>query len=90
MVRMHIDQENLMIDTLISTNILAASTNNLGIVNNSTSTNMEFNYPEILNVKKIIIISSFSTASINEYLKIYSDYNLKTIISAKVNKTINN
>ena len=85
-----LDQENLMIDTLISTNILAASTNNLGIVNNSTSTNMEFNYPEILNVKKIIIISSFSTASINEYLKIYSDYNLKTIISAKVNKTINN
>ena len=39
-------------------------------------------------VSKIITTSSFSTQPINNFVKIYNDYNLGVSISAKVRKTI--
>ena len=84
-----LDENNLVIDTLLNNaTITAAQIDGNNIVINSTSTNIEMNYTDFESAKKMVSISTFTTKPINQYVDIYSYYELDVILSAKINKKI--
>ena len=84
-----LDESNNIIDTLThNTTIFPAQLDVNNIVTNSENTTIEMDYTDFESVNKIVSISSFSTAQNNEFINIYSDYELNLTISAKLNKTI--
>jgi hypothetical protein len=84
-----LDESNNIIDTLThNTTVLPAQLDANNIVTNSKTTTIEMDYTDFESVNKIVSISSFSTAQNNEFISIYSDYELDITISAKLNKTI--
>ena len=86
-----LDESNNIIDTLThNTTIFPAQLDVNNIVTNSENTTIEMDYTDFESVNKIVSISSFSTAQNNEFINIYSDYELNITISAKVSKTIGN
>ena len=84
-----LDEYNLIIDTLINNaTITAAQVDGNNIVVNSTSTTIEMDYTDFESVKKMVSISSFTTKPINQFIEIYSHYELDITLSAKINKRI--
>ena len=84
-----LDQQDLIIDTLVNnSSILAGVVNNDNKVIQSTTSTIEISNMNLEDVSKIITTSSFSTQPVNNFIKIYNDYNLGVSISAKVRKTI--
>ena len=84
-----LDQQDLIIDTLVNnSSILAGVVNNDNKVIQSTTSTIEISNMNLEDVSKIITTSSFSTQPVNNFVKIYNDYNLGVSISAKVRKTI--
>lgn len=84
-----IDENNLIIDTLLNNTIInAAQINDDNIVTNSTPTSIEINYNNFESVKRVVATSNFTTKPINEFIDIYSNYALEVAISAKINKLI--
>lgn len=83
-----LDENDLVVDTLLNNaTIIAAQVNENNIVINSTPTTIEMNYTDFKSVKKMISISTFTTQPINQFIDIYSDYELEITLSAKINKT---
>ena len=84
-----LDENNSAIDTLISnTTITAAQVDQNNIVSHNTSTIIEMDYNDFEHVKKMVSTSSFTTSPVNQFINIYSDYELGITISAKINKRI--
>ena len=84
-----LDENNLIIDTLLqNTSIVSAITDDNNIVIENSTSSIEIDYINFENIKKIITHSNFSTASNNEYIKLYSSYNLEVTLSAKINKKV--
>ena len=84
-----LDENNIVIDTLLNNEkITAGQVNTDNIVSNSSSTTITMNYTDFKNVKKMISISSFTTQPTNQFINIYSHYNLGITLSAKINKTL--
>jgi hypothetical protein len=84
-----LDNQYLVIDTLLgNTTILAALTDENNIVNQVNTTSIQMNYINFNNVKKLISIASFNSMPDGEFIKIYSDYEMKITLSAKFRKTI--
>ena len=84
-----LDENNLIIDTLLqNTSIMSGITDDNNIVIENSTSSIEIDYTNFENVKKIITHSNFSTVSNNEYIKLYSSYNLDVTLSAKINKKV--
>ncbi|MAU37375.1 MAG: hypothetical protein CMD14_08430 [Flavobacteriales bacterium] len=84
-----LDENDLVIDTLLNNKIInAAQLDENNIVINNTSTTVEIDYNNFSDVKKMVSISSFTTQPINQFIDIYSHYNLNITLSAKINKRI--
>ena len=84
-----LDESNNIIDTLTyNTTVLQAQLDANNIVTNSETTSIEMEHIDFESVNKIVSISSFNTTQNNEFISIYSDYELDITISAKLNKTI--
>lgn len=84
-----IDESNNIIDTLThNTTIFPAQLDANNIVNNYETTTIEMDYTDFETANKIVSISSFSTTQNNEFINIYSDYELDITISAKLYRTI--
>ena len=84
-----LDQNNLVIDTLIHNAMINAAPldiNNIAVT--SISTTLEIDYKDFENGNKIIASAQFTTQPNDEYLKIYSHYQLEINLSAKTNKLI--
>jgi len=86
-----LDNQNLVIDTLLAgTTILAASTDANNLVSQIITSSIQMNYTNFNNVKKLISIASFNSSPINEFISIYSHYELDITLSAKFKKTLGN
>lgn len=86
-----LDNQNLVIDTLLAgTTTLAASTDENNLVSQINTTSIQMNYTNFNNVKKLISIASFNSSPINEFIGIYSDYEMDITLSAKFNQTLGN
>ena len=86
-----LDNQNLVIDTLLAgTTILAASTDANNLVSQINTTSIQMNYTNFNNVKKLISIASFNSSPVNEFIGIYSDYELDITLSAKFKQTLAN
>ena len=84
-----LDENNLIIDTLLqNTSIVSAITDDNNIVIENSTNTLEIDYTNFESVNKIVTHSNFSTASNNEYIKLYSSYNLEVTLSAKINKKV--
>ena len=84
-----LDENNLIIDTLLqNTSIMSGITDDNNIVIENSTNSIEIDYTNFESVKKIITHSNFSTVSNNEYIKLYSSYNLDVTLSAKINKKV--
>ena len=84
-----LDENDLFMDTLINkTMISAAEIDNNNIVVNSTSSTIEIDYNEFDNIAKVVSISAFTTQPINQFVDIYSNYEMDITLSAKILKTI--
>ena len=84
-----LDNQNLVIDTLLSgTTILAASIDADNLVSQINTTNIQMDYINFNNVKKLISIASFNSIPINEFISIYSNYTMDITLSAKFKKTL--
>ena len=86
-----LDNQNLVIDTLLAgTTILAASTDANNLVSQIITSSIQMNYTNFNNVKKLISIASFNSSPVNEFIGIYSDYELDITLSAKFKQTLGN
>ena len=84
-----LDENNLVVDTLLdNSTISAAQVNENNIVVNSNSNTITIDYRDFQNVKKMISISKFTTQPMNQFIDIYSNYELGITLSAKINKLI--
>ena len=84
-----IDELENIIDTIFKdVSISSAELDNQLIVNNSTSTILESDFNNLLDVKKVAIHVDFSTANLEEYLDIYSSYLINLSFSMKLKQTI--
>jgi len=84
-----LDSQNLVIDTLLSgTTILAASIDADNLVSQINTTNIQMDYINFNNVKKLISIASFNSIPINEFISIYNYYTMDITLSAKFKKTL--
>ena len=84
-----LDSQNLVIDTLLSgTTILAASIDSDNLVSQINTTNIQMDYINFNNVKKLISIASFNSIPINEFISIYNYYTMDITLSAKFKKTL--
>ena len=82
-------ENNVVLDTLLNDEkINAGQVNAENIVTHSASTTVSMNYTDFQDVKKMISISNFTTQPSNEFVNIYSHYNLGITLSAKINKTL--
>jgi hypothetical protein len=86
-----LDVNDIIIDTLVQDiNIDAAQVDVNNIVVNNQMTTVEVDYQDFTNVKKAILISSLNTIPNNEYISLYSNYEIDIAISAKINKLLSN
>ena len=86
-----LDENDIIIDTLVQdVNIDAAQVDINNIVVNNQITTVEVDYQDFTNVKKAILISSLNTIPNNEYVSLYSNYEIDIAISAKINKLLSN
>ena len=84
-----LDQNNLVIDTLeINTMISAASIDENNFVTNTTNNTIELNYNSFKNISKLITISKLTTIPTNEYVSLYSNYEIDFKLNAKVSKIL--
>ena len=58
------------------------------IVYEPSNTILESNQIDINNINSVIFYVAFSTASVNEFISIYSSYNIDFVLSAKLKLTI--
>ena len=86
-----LDVNDIIIDTLVQdVNIDAAQVDINNIVVNNQITTVEVDYQDFTNIKKAILISSLNTIPNNEYISLYSNYEIDIAISAKINKLLSN
>ena len=86
-----LDVNDIIIDTLVQDiNIDAAQVDINNIVVNNQITTVEVDYQDFTNIKKAILISSLNTMPNNEYISLYSNYEIDIAISAKINKLLSN
>ena len=84
-----LDSQNLVIDTLLAgTTILAAPIDADNLVSQINTTNIQMDYINFNNVKKLISIASFNSIPINEFISIYNYYTMDITLSAKFKKTL--
>ena len=84
-----LDDANQIIDTLISNNtILAAITNAQGIVNQNRKSVIEIKNTDLEGMSKIQSTAIFNTESQTDFVRIYDNYTMDIILSAKFRKTL--
>jgi hypothetical protein len=84
-----LDDVNQIIDTLISNNtILAAITNAQGIVNQNRTSVIEIKNTDLEGMSKIQSTAIFNTESQTDFVRIYDNYTMDIILSAKFRKTL--
>ena len=84
-----LDDANQIIDTLISNNtILAAITNAQGIVNQNRKSVIEIKNTDLEGMCKIQSTAIFNTESQTDFVRIYDNYTMDIILSAKFRKTL--
>ena len=83
------DETEQVVDTLMNNQqVLAALTNAEGKVTESTTSTLEIRNTDFSNVKSIKAIASFNTQPQQEYISIYSTYEMDITLSAKFRKTL--
>jgi hypothetical protein len=84
-----LDDANQIIDTLISNNtILAAMTNAQGIVTQNRTSVIEIKNTDLQGMSKIQSTAIFNTESQTDFVRIYDNYTMDIILSAKFRKTL--
>jgi len=84
-----LDANNLVVDTILNNKIIsAAQVDENNILIQSSSTNMEIEYTNFESIEKMVAIANFNTKPINEFINIYSYYELNINLSAKITKKI--
>ena len=84
-----LDDANQIIDTLISNNtILAAITNSQGIVTQNRTSVIEIKNTDLEGMSKIQSTAIFNTESQTDFVRIYDNYTMDIILSAKFSKTL--
>ena len=83
------DETEQVVDTLMNNQqVLAALTNAEGKVTESTTSTLEIRNTDFSNVRSIKAIASFNTQPQQEYISIYSTYEMDITLSAKFRKTL--
>ena len=84
-----LDDANQIIDTLISNNtILAATTNAEGNVTENRTSIIEIKNTNLLGISKILSVAIFNTESQTNFVRIYDNYTMDIILSAKFSKNL--
>ena len=84
-----LDDANQIIDTLISNiTILAAITNSQGIVTQNRTSVIEIKNTDLEGMSKIQSTAIFNTESQTDFVRIYDNYTMDIILSAKFSKTL--
>ena len=84
-----LDDANQIIDTLISNNtILAAITNAEGNVTENRTSIIEIKNTNLLGISKILSVAIFNTESQTNFVRIYDNYTMDIILSAKFSKNL--
>ncbi len=84
-----LDDQELVIDTLLAgTTLVAALTDQNNLVSQINNTNIQIDYTNFNNVKKIISQVSFNTTPVDEFISIYNNYSIDITLSAKFSKNI--
>jgi len=84
-----LDDANQIIDTLINNNtILAAIANAQGIVTENRTSVIEIKNTDLEGISKIQSTAVFNTESQTDFVRIYDNYTIDIILSAKLSKTL--
>ena len=84
-----LDEYNNVLDTLLNnTEVITANTDHNNFVLDPSITIITITDTDFNNVRKVKIISSFSTSSLTEHVDIYSYYTMDVSLSAKFRKIL--
>tara|TARA_B110000483_G_scaffold71469_1_gene89158 strand:- start:3 stop:2042 length:2040 start_codon:yes stop_codon:yes gene_type:complete len=83
-----LDENKNFIDSIIHNFSLPSATVEYGHVYQNSETTLEINNLDISNSSYLIFTTELSTSNINDFVNIYSHYNLELILSGKIIQTL--
>ena len=83
-----LDENKNFIDSIIYNFSLPSATVEYGHVYQNSETTLEINNLDISNSSYLIFTTELSTSNINDFVNIYSHYNLELILSGKIIQTL--
>ena len=83
-----LDENKNFIDSIIHNFSLPSATVEYGHVYQNSETTLEINNLDISNSSYLIFTTELSTSNINDFVNIYSHYNLELILSGEIIQTL--
>lgn len=83
-----LDENKILIDSIINDYIVQSAIIVDNLVSQKSETTLEISNLQISDVSYLVFTTELSTSNINDFVDIYSDYNLEVILSGEIIQTL--
>jgi hypothetical protein len=83
-----LDENKILIDSIINDYIVSSAIIVDNLVSQKSETTLEISNLQISDVSFLVFTTELSTSNINDFVDIYSDYNLEVILSGEIIQTL--
>jgi len=83
-----LDENKILIDSIINDYIVPSAIIVDNLVSQKSETTLEISNLQISDVSFLVFTTELSTSNINDFIDIYSDYNLEVILSGEIIQTL--
>ena len=83
-----LDENKILIDSIINDCIVSSAIIVDNLVSQKSETTLEISNLQISDVSFLVFTTELSTSNINDFVDIYSDYNLEVILSGEIIQTL--
>ncbi len=83
-----LDENKILIDSIINDYIVPSAIIVDNLVSQKSETTLEISNLQISDVSYLVFTTELSTSNINDFVDIYSDYNLEVILSGEIIQTL--
>ena len=86
--QLSLDENKILIDSIINDYIVPSAIIVDNLVSQKSETTLEISNLQISDVSFLVFTTELSTSNINDFVDIYSDYNLEVILSGEIIQTL--
>ena len=83
-----LDENKILIDSIINDYIVSSAIIVDNLVSQKSETTLEISNLQISDISFLVFTTELSTSNINDFVDIYSDYNLEVILSGEIIQTL--